>query len=233
MPPRYSATTVSRIGRRLSSTTTSPARPSRSWSPDAAFAAAKERVRAGTLGPEDAHNLFDELLRQTAPVSERSLTGFLSALARAPDSDSRGDGPALAITLFNRVCREEAGLRVVAPTVYTYSILMDCCCRSRRPVLGLSFFGRLLRTGLKTDEYIASTLLKCLCYAKRTDEAPMHTKITIPYSEDFCNMVKSQNWPPNLLTCFHRIDPRNLHHGSTSETSCAHFIACMVSRTPP
>ena len=48
------------LRRRLSSTSTS--RPSRYWDPRAAFAAATERVRAGTLSPVDAHQLFDELL---------------------------------------------------------------------------------------------------------------------------------------------------------------------------
>jgi hypothetical protein len=84
MPPRYSTTPVSGIRRRrLSSTTTSRAPPSRPWSPHAAFDAAMERVRAGKLSPEDAHHLFDELLRQATPVPERSLDGFLAALARA------------------------------------------------------------------------------------------------------------------------------------------------------
>jgi pentatricopeptide repeat protein len=62
-------------------------------------------------------------------------------------------------------------MRVAPPTIFTYGILMNCCCRTRRPELGLAFFGRLLRTGLKSNETITSTLLKCLCYAKRTDEA--------------------------------------------------------------
>ncbi|VAH14417.1 unnamed protein product [Triticum turgidum subsp. durum] len=66
--------------------------------------------------------------------------------------------------------RAEAGPFVARPAVYTYGILMDCCCRARRPDLGLAFLGRLLRTGLKTDQVVANNFLKCLCYAKRTDE---------------------------------------------------------------
>ena len=58
-----------RLRRRLSSTSTS--RPSRCWDSRAAFAAATERVRAGTLSPVDAHQLFDELLGQANPVPER------------------------------------------------------------------------------------------------------------------------------------------------------------------
>nr|QIP66404.1 restorer of fertility-like protein [Triticum aestivum]QIP66525.1 restorer of fertility-like protein [Triticum aestivum]QIP66727.1 restorer of fertility-like protein [Triticum aestivum] len=173
MSRRYTITLISRlrVPRRCSSSTSiSP--PSRSWSPRDAFAAATERVRAGTLSPEDAHNLFDELLRQGTPVPERSLNGFLAALTRATSSNACiKDGPALALALFTRGCREEAGPQVAVPTVWTYNILMDCCCRARRPDLGLALFGCILRTGLKIDQITANTLLKCLCYAKRTEEA--------------------------------------------------------------
>jgi pentatricopeptide repeat protein len=111
------------------------------------------------------------LLLQATPVSERSLNGFLAALAHAPGSAACRGGPELAVTIFNRVCREEAGLRLAPPTVCTYNILIDCCCRAGRPDLGLAFFCRLLRTGLKAEQITANTILKCLCYAKRTDEA--------------------------------------------------------------
>uniref|UniRef100_A0A452XVW9 Pentacotripeptide-repeat region of PRORP domain-containing protein n=2 Tax=Aegilops tauschii subsp. strangulata TaxID=200361 RepID=A0A452XVW9_AEGTS len=145
--------------------------PSAIWSPIAAFAAATKRARAGTLSPEDAHHLFDELLRQSIPVPNRFLNGFLAALARAPASEACGDGPALTVALFNRLCREEAGPCVEPPTYYTYSILMDSCCRVGRPDLGLAFFGRLLKSGLKADQITASSLLMCLCDAGRTNEA--------------------------------------------------------------
>uniref|UniRef100_A0A8I6WEX4 Pentatricopeptide repeat-containing protein n=1 Tax=Hordeum vulgare subsp. vulgare TaxID=112509 RepID=A0A8I6WEX4_HORVV len=50
---------------------------------------------------------------------------------------------------------------------------MDSCCRARRPDLGLAFFGRFrfMRTGLKADQIVANSLLKCLCHSKLTDEA--------------------------------------------------------------
>ncbi|XP_044456589.1 protein Rf1, mitochondrial [Triticum aestivum] len=154
---------------RRCSTSTSTSPPSGPWSPRDAFVAAIERVRAGTLSPEDAHHLFDDLLGQATPVPDRTMNGVL-ARATSPAACIR-DGPALAVALFNRVCREEAGPHVAAPTVHTYGILMDCCCRARRPDLGLALFGRFLRTGLKANEIVATTFLKCLCCAKRTEEA--------------------------------------------------------------
>ncbi|XBH69549.1 hypothetical protein VPH35_097391 [Triticum aestivum] len=121
--------------RRLSSSATSPS--SRSWSPRAAFAASTERFRAGTLGRPDAHRLFDELLRRDTLVPSCSLNGLLPVLARATSSASCvTDGPALAVALFSRVLRAEAGPWVACPTVCTYGILMDCCYRVRRPDLG-------------------------------------------------------------------------------------------------
>jgi pentatricopeptide repeat protein len=152
-----------------SSSSTSP--PSTFWSPIAAFAAATEHARVGTLSPEEAHHLFDELLHQTTPVPQRFLNTFLAVLAHAPASEACREGPALAVSLVNRVRREEAGLRVTPLSVHTYSILMHCCCRAYHPDLGLAIFGHLLKMGLKTNQIIANTFLKCLCYAKKTDEA--------------------------------------------------------------
>ncbi|CAN6227923.1 unnamed protein product [Urochloa humidicola] len=139
-----------------------------------ALYAATERARAGTLRPADAHSLFDELLRGQTRVPERAMNAFFAALARAPPSAACGDGRALAVALFNRISRAAASPRAVAallPTEYTYNILIDCCRRARRPDLALAFFGRLLRTGLGIDVITFSGLLRCLCDAKRTDEA--------------------------------------------------------------
>ncbi|KAF7011927.1 hypothetical protein CFC21_026174 [Triticum aestivum] len=157
---------------RLSSISTSSFRaPSRKpRAPLAALAAATERVRAGTLSREDAHHLFDELQGQAAAVPERGLNNFLAALARAPPSSACSDGPGLAFALFNRMSRG-AGARVVSPTLCTYSILMDCCCRAGRPDLVVAFFGRLLRLGLRLNVISFNNLLKGLCQAKRSNEA--------------------------------------------------------------
>jgi pentatricopeptide repeat protein len=152
--------------RRSSSTSTSllTHRP-----PHVALAAATARVRSGTLSPEDAHNLFDELLLQATPVPECSLNGFLAALVRAPAS-ACSDGLSLAVALFSRMSRGHAP-PVASPTVHTYGILLDSCCRARHPDLALAFVGRFLRAGLKANSLIVNTLLKVLCQAKRTDEA--------------------------------------------------------------
>ncbi|XP_037484836.1 protein Rf1, mitochondrial-like isoform X1 [Triticum dicoccoides] len=172
MPRFHSTTPTPRLLRRLSSTSASTSAPPRCWDPSAALTAATERVRAGTLSPADAHHLFDELLQRPTPVPGPALNGFLAALARAPASAACRDSPSLAVSIFNRLCREASPHGHASPlTAHTYGILMRCCCRARRPGLGLAFFGRLLRTGLRTDGVDAYALIKCFCLAKRTDEA--------------------------------------------------------------
>ncbi|CAD6253393.1 unnamed protein product [Miscanthus lutarioriparius] len=138
--------------------------------PHLALAVATARVLSGTFRPEEAHHLFDELLRQANPVPERALNGFLSALARAPSSAACRDGPALAVALFNRASRAD-GPQVLSPTVCTYGILMDCCTRAHHPEQTLAFFGQVLKTGLGVNTIMITNLLKGLCEAKRTYEA--------------------------------------------------------------
>ncbi|CAL5034852.1 unnamed protein product [Urochloa decumbens] len=186
-----------------SSTAPSPL-PPRSALLDA-LAAATDRARAGTLRPADAHQLFDELLRQRTRVPGRLLNGFLAALAKSMPSSACSDGPALAIALFNRMSQHSAGPRVLPASVHTYGILIDCCCHVRRPDLALAFFGRLLRTGLGINVITFNSLLKGLCDAKRTEEAldvllcqmPQLGCVSdvISYSvllKSFCNEKRSQ-----------------------------------------
>ncbi|KAK3119077.1 hypothetical protein QOZ80_9BG0713290 [Eleusine coracana subsp. coracana] len=135
-----------------------------------ALVAATEQVRSGNLNPADAHKLFDELLREGTPIPARSLNGFLAALARAPPSAAFCDGPTLVINLVSRMSHS-AGPGVMAAPVMTYSILMDCCCRSSRPHLVLSIFARILRSGLWLSVITYNRLLKGLCEAKRTEQA--------------------------------------------------------------
>ncbi|KAI4979648.1 hypothetical protein ZWY2020_016401 [Hordeum vulgare] len=77
----------------------------------------KDHLGSGTLMPELAHQLFDEMLRQPVPVSARALNGLFVALARAPPSTACTDGPALAIDLFN--CMARAGRRWVSHLRHT------------------------------------------------------------------------------------------------------------------
>ncbi|CAD6220840.1 unnamed protein product [Miscanthus lutarioriparius] len=68
--------------------------------------------RSGDLGPEDALDLFDELLHQARPGSVYALNQLLTTVARAPVSSTVRDGPALAVSLFNRMAL--AGAKKVA-----------------------------------------------------------------------------------------------------------------------
>ncbi|KAG8044691.1 hypothetical protein GUJ93_ZPchr0077g7053 [Zizania palustris] len=109
-----------------------------------AYAVFKERLLSGTLGPDDARHLFDEVLLDCDLA--KAPNQLLSALARAPPSVASSDGPAFAIELFKRMDR--CASPQAAPNGYTYNILIDCYRRAHRPDLGLAIFDRLLKTGL-------------------------------------------------------------------------------------
>ncbi|KAF8697312.1 hypothetical protein HU200_035902 [Digitaria exilis] len=188
-----------------SSTASSPPPPSSSLLD--ALSAATERARARTLRAADAHGLFDELFRHPTGVTERTMNSFLAALARAPPSAAYGDGPALAVALFNRMSRVAQQL----PTTCTYNILMDCCSRAHIPDLALAFFGRLLRTGLGINIITCTSLLRSLCDANRTNESLDVLLCRMPelgcvpnvisYSvllKSFCKQKKS-HWAVDLL----------------------------------
>jgi hypothetical protein len=56
---------------------------------------------------EDAHHLFDELLRHVISIAVHGLNGILVALARAPASIACSNGPAFAVALFAHTSRGE------------------------------------------------------------------------------------------------------------------------------
>nr|CAB3448783.1 unnamed protein product [Digitaria exilis] len=183
-----------------SSTSSSPPPPSRSLLD--ALSAATERARAGTLRAADAHGLFDELFRHPTGVTKNAINSFLAALARAPPSAAYGDGPALAVALFNRMSRVAQQL----PTTCTYNILIDCCGRAHIPDFALAFFGRLLRTGLGIDIITCTSLLKSLCDANRTNEAldvllhRMPELGAMDKAEVFFRQMVDKGVQPNIVT---------------------------------
>ena len=78
-----------------------------------------ECYRSGDLGPEDALDLFDELLPQARPGSIYALNQLLTTDARSPVWSTVRYGPALAVSMFNRMAR--AGAKEVAPDIATPS----------------------------------------------------------------------------------------------------------------
>ena len=76
--------------------------------------------RSGDLGPEDALDLFDELLPQVRPGSVYALTQLLTVVARTSVSSTVRDGPVLAVSLFNRMARV-GGMKVAPDALPTPS----------------------------------------------------------------------------------------------------------------
>ncbi|KAG8037216.1 hypothetical protein GUJ93_ZPchr0020g33569 [Zizania palustris] len=171
--------------------TSAPANLLRALPP--AYAVFKERLLSGTLGPDDARQLFDGLLRGADPVPTRALNALLSALARAPPSAACSDGPSLAIELFKRMDRCASPL--AAPTGYTYNILIDCYRRAHRPDLGLAIFGRLLKTGLGQNVVAYSMVIDGFFKEGEVDKA-----------HDLFREMKKQGISPDVVTYTSTID---------------------------
>jgi pentatricopeptide repeat protein len=160
MPSGTRLSSIFAAGNTTAATTSTASSPR---APHAALAAATEHVSFGTLRPDDAHHLFDEMQRQPALVPVRTLNGFLAALARALPSAACRDGPALAVALFGK------SSSCMPPSIHTYGIILDCCCCMRRLDLVLALFSHSSGLGINFINF--SYLLKGLCNTKRTDEA--------------------------------------------------------------
>jgi hypothetical protein len=86
----------------------------------------RECYTSGDLAPEDALDLFDELLQRARPGSVIALTQLLTVAACALGSSSVNDGPAIAISLFNHMA--QAGAKKVTPSLHTYCVIIGCYC---------------------------------------------------------------------------------------------------------
>ncbi|GJN19820.1 hypothetical protein PR202_gb07130 [Eleusine coracana subsp. coracana] len=129
----------------------------------------RQRFHAGSLTPDDALNLFDELLPQARPASRGAINLLLTVVSRAPSSSSVRDGPTLAVSLFNRMARE--GNKNVVLDLCTHSIIIGCFCRMGRLDLGFAAFGKILKAGWQVNAIIFTNLLRSLCAEKKTSEA--------------------------------------------------------------
>ena len=128
-----------------------------------------ERHRSGSLGLEDALNLFDELLPQARPSSVYAFTRVLTVVARADSSPSLRHSAALAVSLFNTMA--QAGVNKMAANAFTFGILIRCFCTVGRLDLAFAAFGQLLKTGWRLQVMALNQLIKGLCDGKRTGNA--------------------------------------------------------------
>jgi hypothetical protein len=93
-----------------------------------------DRFRSGSIGLDDAVQMFDELLPLARPASVRSFNRILTVVSRA---DGRGSSTsaALFVSLFNRMAR--ASPSRVAPDLCTYNITIGSFCSMGRLDFGL------------------------------------------------------------------------------------------------
>ncbi|GJM90687.1 hypothetical protein PR202_ga06990 [Eleusine coracana subsp. coracana] len=128
-----------------------------------------ERFRSRSLSPDDALKLFDELLPQVKPASVYAINQLLTVIAHAPASPSVRNGPALAVSLFNRMA--QSGAKNVASDICTYNIIIACFCRMGHLDLGFAAFCQILKMGWRVNTITFSHLLRALCVEKKMNDA--------------------------------------------------------------
>ncbi|CAD6220799.1 unnamed protein product [Miscanthus lutarioriparius] len=146
-----------------------------------------ECFRSGDLGPEDALDLFDELLHRARPGSIYALNQLLTTVARAPVSSTVREGPALAVSLFNRMVKK-TGLR--ADAVIFTPLLRTLCAEKRTSDAVNIVVRRMPELGCTPDVFSYTTLLKGLCDEKKCEEAV----------ELIHMMAEDGNCPPNAVS---------------------------------
>ena len=124
------------------------------------------RHRSGSLGREDALNLFDELLPQARPASVHAFNSVLTVVARADSSSSPRHSAALAVSLFNTMAR--SGVNMMAAII---GIIIRCFCTVGRLDLAFAAFALFLKTGWRVQNVTLNQLIKGLCDGNRTDDA--------------------------------------------------------------
>ena len=103
------------------------------------------RSRSGSLGLDDALELFDGLLTHARPASITAFNQILTAVSRASSQRSSTSESELVVSLFNRMIRE-CTIKL-ALDLRTYSILIGCLCRMGCLEHGFATFGLILKSG--------------------------------------------------------------------------------------
>ena len=128
-----------------------------------------EQHRSGSLGLEDALNLFDELLPRARSASVHAFNRVLTVVARGDSSSSQRHGAALAVSLFNTMAR--VGVNKLAADAGTFGILIRCFCTVGRLDFALGAFGQFLKTGWRAQVKALNQLIKGLCDGNMTSDA--------------------------------------------------------------
>ncbi|KAJ1700423.1 hypothetical protein LUZ63_000202 [Rhynchospora breviuscula] len=118
--------------------------------------------RRENLQLQEAVSHFQRLLNpHNRPPSIRSINGHLKSIANT----NHPDRYSTVISLFNRLKRTRDPS--VSPNVYTFGLVIDCCCRMGRVDLGFCALGQSLRAGFGANSIMFGSLIKGLCTRKQ------------------------------------------------------------------
>ncbi|KAL6618998.1 hypothetical protein ACP70R_034137 [Stipagrostis hirtigluma subsp. patula] len=112
-----------------------------------------ERYRSGSLGPEDALHLFDELLPPARPDSVGAFNKLhrhrRSTRPRTLLHARRPSTRCLPLQPHGPSRRQEGGSRHMH--LQHHDRLLACCCRAGQLQLGFAVFGHVIKTGWRVD----------------------------------------------------------------------------------
>ncbi|KAJ3681701.1 hypothetical protein LUZ60_014274 [Juncus effusus] len=123
-----------------------------------------EKCRNGKLQMEEAVSLFHHILRVPNP-SVYSLNSLLVSISKM----NHPNRYPTVISLFNRL--NQARNVGVFPSIHTFGVTINCCCRMERTDLGFIVLGQLFRAGYIVNSIIFGSLLKGLCIKRRIGDA--------------------------------------------------------------
>ncbi|KAJ3672952.1 hypothetical protein LUZ60_006326 [Juncus effusus] len=125
-----------------------------------------EKCRNGKLQIEDAVSLFHQLLQAKKPKPSNYY--FNSLLVTISRMNHPNRYPTV-ISLFNRL--NQARNVAVFPSIHTFGVTINCCCRMGRTDLGFIVLGQLFRAGYIVNSIIFGSLLKGLCIKRWIGDA--------------------------------------------------------------
>ncbi|OQU78530.1 hypothetical protein SORBI_3009G253101 [Sorghum bicolor] len=132
-----------------------------------------EQHRSGSLGLEDALNLFDELLPRARSASVHAFNRVLTVVAHGDSSSSQRHGAALAVSLFNTMA--QVGVNKLATDACTFGILIRCFCNGlcdgKRTSDAMDIvLRRMPELGCTPNLFSYNTLIKGLSYGKQMSD---------------------------------------------------------------
>ncbi|XP_026432188.1 putative pentatricopeptide repeat-containing protein At1g12700, mitochondrial [Papaver somniferum] len=138
----------------------------------------KEFISGRIKKLDDGLRYFDQLILEKPLPSNDTFCHVFSSISKTRCYSD-------VIMLYKKM-----NLVGVKPDLYTFNILINCCCQSGKVDYGFSLLGEILKRGYHPDTVTFTTLIKGLCLQGKIDSA---SKV--------CNKMTQTGIQPNAMTC--------------------------------